>query len=401
MSRRSISLGHALLALIDHRGKTPKKLGGDWSTAGHRVVSALNIKGSRVDDNDHHYVDEDLYAKWMKVPLRAGDVLLTSEAPMGEVAYLAEDVDWCLGQRLFGLRADPTLLLGRYLYYLLAGGPVRNELFARGTGSTVSGIRQAELVKITLNLPSLEEQATVAQTLGLLDDRIDSNRRTRALLRKLGDAKLQGALQASTPSTSRLNDLATSIARGVTPKYAEDERAVQVLNQRCIRDGWVTTHHARLMLSKVVAPEKRVSDGDVLVNSTGVGTLGRVGRWHSGEIYADSHVSIVKPDPERVGPTILGYLLFRSEQAIEGMATGSTGQTELGPSQLGDLVLPVPPRETMADLEDELFDFEQQIDVLSRQDAILSTLRDTLLPELLSGRLCVPDAARSAREAVA
>ncbi len=360
------------------------------------MVSALNIKGSRVDDNDHHYVDEDLYAKWMKVPLRAGDVLLTSEAPMGEVAYVAEDVDWCLGQRLFGLRADPNLLLGRYLYYLLAGGPVRNDLFARGTGSTVSGIRQAEVVKVTLDLPPLQEQAAVAQTLGLLDDRIDSNRRTRALLRRLGDAKLQGALQASTVSTSRLNDLVKSIARGVTPKYTEDEPGFQVLNQRCIRDGWVTTRHARMMLSKAVAFEKRVSGGDVLVNSTGVGTLGRVGRWHSGETHADSHVSIVKPDSKRIGPTVLAYLLFRSETAIEGMATGSTGQTELGPSQLGDLVLPVPPRELMGDLEVELFDFEQQIDVLSCQEAILSSLRDTLLPELLSGRLYVPGAAGEA-----
>ena len=70
-------------------------------TSGHRVLSALNIKRNRIDDNDHHYVDSVLYKKWMKVPLRKGDVLLTSEAPLGEVAYLDSDVDWALGQRLF------------------------------------------------------------------------------------------------------------------------------------------------------------------------------------------------------------------------------------------------------------------------------------------------------------
>jgi len=56
MTRQRVLLGDALSALIDHRGKTPKKLGGDWSSTGHRVVSAINIKNNGVNDNDHHYV---------------------------------------------------------------------------------------------------------------------------------------------------------------------------------------------------------------------------------------------------------------------------------------------------------------------------------------------------------
>ena len=188
MSRTSIVLEDALSELIDHRGKTPKKLGGDWSPSGHRVVSAINIKGSRVDDNDHHYVDDTLYARWMKVPLRAGDVLLTSEAPTGEVAFIDKDEDWCLGQRVFGLRARPGVLDGRYLFYELRGGDARNQLFARATGTTVSGIRQSELVKVRLELPGIDEQRGIADTLGALDDAIDSAQRVIDLALRLLDA---------------------------------------------------------------------------------------------------------------------------------------------------------------------------------------------------------------------
>ena len=92
--RTRVALGDALAVLIDHRGKTPKKLGGDWTSTGHRVVSAINIKENSVDDNDHHYVSAELYRRWMKEPLRAGDERLTSEAPTGEVAYVARDTDW-------------------------------------------------------------------------------------------------------------------------------------------------------------------------------------------------------------------------------------------------------------------------------------------------------------------
>jgi hypothetical protein len=182
MSGTPVLLGDALAVLIDHRGKTPKKLGGDWSTTGHRVVSAINVKGGRVDSNDHHYVSDAIYEQWMKEPLRAGDVLLTSEAPTGEVAFLDVDCDWCLGQRLFGLRGKPGLLDGRYLFYLLRGGDVRAQLMARSTGTTVSGIRQSELVKVELNLPSLDEQRKIARTLGAFDDKIESNRRACRLL---------------------------------------------------------------------------------------------------------------------------------------------------------------------------------------------------------------------------
>ena len=220
MSRRTVVLPDALLELIDHRGKTAKKLGGDWSESGHRVVSAINIKRSRVDANDHHYVSNELYTKWMKVPLRAGDVLLTSEAPTGEVAYLAEDRDWCLGQRVFGLRTDTKQLLGRYLYYQLRGGDARHQLLSRATGTTVSGIRQSQLVKVRLDLPPLPEQRGIAATLGALDDKIDSNRRAIDLAIALLDA-ISERIRDGMPSTA-LGDLATAVRTTVTPAALGD-----------------------------------------------------------------------------------------------------------------------------------------------------------------------------------
>jgi len=188
MSRVHLRLADALDALIDHRGKTPKKLGGDWSLTGHRVVSAINIKDNRIDENDHHYVSDELYRKWMKEPLRSGDVLLTSEAPTGEVAYVDHDQAWCLGQRLFGLRGKRCLLDGRYLFYMLRGGEVRHQLMSRATGTTVSGIRQSELLKIEVALPPIEKQRGIAATLGALDDKIESNRSAIEIAGDLLDA---------------------------------------------------------------------------------------------------------------------------------------------------------------------------------------------------------------------
>jgi len=160
-----LPLGELLTTVIDHRGITPKKLGGDWTVYGHRVISAINVKNGAIDSNDHHYISETMYAKWMSTPLQVGDVLLTSEAPLGSVAFIESPVDWAIGQRLFALRPDSLRLNGRYLFHLLRAGAPRAELLSRATGSTVSGIRQAELVKVQIALPSLERQIKIASVL--------------------------------------------------------------------------------------------------------------------------------------------------------------------------------------------------------------------------------------------
>jgi type I restriction enzyme S subunit len=100
----------------------------------------------------------------------------------------------------------------------------------------------------------------------------------------------------------------------------------------------------------------------------------------------------VKPDASKIGPTVLAYLLFDREGDIEEMATGSTGQTELSPSRLGQLELALPSAEDAAELEQILAAFEDRAASLQAENNHLVSLRDTLLPGLLSGRIRVPEA---------
>ena len=144
--------------------------------------------------------------------------------------------------------------------------------------------------------------------------------------------------------TATLADVAVIIGRGVTPKYS-DSGAVVVLNQKCIRDGRVDLHPSRRhdSIAKPVTPEKLLRIGDVLVNSTGTGTLGRIAAVRSLTVptTVDSHVTIVRPQ-EWTDARWLGYSLLASQSMIEAMAEGSTGQTELSRYSLSLLPLPIP-----------------------------------------------------------
>ena len=182
-----LTLNEVTSEIIDKRGVTVKKLGGEFVEDGHRVISAKLIKKSKVDldAGEKRFVNHKIYKKWMSSKLQEGDVILTSEAPLGEVAYIKENLDWCLGQRLFCLRPNREIIDGRYLYYALKTKQVQADLESRGTGTTVIGIRQSELLNVQIPIQDLETQKRISNLLGGLDDKIELNQQMNENLEEI------------------------------------------------------------------------------------------------------------------------------------------------------------------------------------------------------------------------
>ena len=101
---------------------------------------------------------EEVAQRWMSTWLKAGDILMTSEAPLGSTVLLMTNLQACLGQRLFTLRPNQQLILPEYLYAWLSSAAGQAALEERSTGTTVKGIRQTELVKVELPVPEISAQ---------------------------------------------------------------------------------------------------------------------------------------------------------------------------------------------------------------------------------------------------
>ena len=143
------TIGESTSVIIDHRGKTPKKMGGDWVEDGFPAISAKNIKnGSLIRPDMIRYVDQKMYNKWMKIEIEKGDIIMTSEAPMGEMFLISDDTKYCLSQRLYSIRANGVETTSSFLYYWLQSTIARSDLEGRCTGTTVTGIKQSELRKV-------------------------------------------------------------------------------------------------------------------------------------------------------------------------------------------------------------------------------------------------------------
>ena len=178
MTFETLTIEEATERLIDYRGKTPPK-----TESGIRLVTAKVIKDGRILDTPAEFISSDFYDEWMRRGLpQPLDVLITTEAPLGEVAILHGSEKVALAQRVILLRARPGKIDPRFLYYALQGEFAQGELRARASGTTVSGIKQSELRQARIPTFSLAVQRRIVDVLSALDDLFDNNlRRIRIL----------------------------------------------------------------------------------------------------------------------------------------------------------------------------------------------------------------------------
>ncbi|AVJ57058.1 restriction endonuclease subunit S [Idiomarina sp. OT37-5b] len=196
-----LPLADALDALIDYRGKTPKK-----TDTGIPLITAKIVKNGKILPVSEFIAEED-YDEWMVRGLpQVGDVVVTTEAPLGEVAQL-EDCNVALAQRIVTLRGAKEILESDYLRYVMQGPYVQGQLEARASGSTVKGIKQSELRKILLPIPPKQEQTKIAKILKSIDNKIRINEQASQTLEQIAQAIFKSWFVDFAPVKAKINAL--------------------------------------------------------------------------------------------------------------------------------------------------------------------------------------------------
>lgn len=319
----------------------------------------------------------------------------------------------------------------KFLLYLLQTLALNH--WRAGSGQPL--LNQTILGAIPTSIPPPDEQRAIAHILGTLDDKIELNRRMNETLEAIARAifkswfvdfdpvraKASGEPPESicrrlglTPDllalfpdrfvdselgeipegwgVESLEQLTCYLNRGLSPKYVE-EGGVLVLNQKCVRGGYVDASKGRRHDPVQRKVEGRILEiGDILVNSTGVGTLGRVAQVLviDEPTIVDSHITVVRSAPEKVSWNYLGITMLERQSEIEALGEGSTGQTELSRVRLGALRMLLPPKPLRDHFDGCVTGLRQRAMSNNVQSVMIAMTRDALLPKLLSGELRVP-----------
>lgn len=353
--------------------------------------------------------------------LQAGDIIIetaggTKDQPTGRTLYVSDQLlrslpypAVCASFARF-LRIDPEKALPRFVFWLLQDLYERREILQYHLQHT--GVARFQFTTFAdsheLVLPDYDTQRRIAGILSAYDDLIEVNQRRIAILeemaRRLFDewfvrfrypgheaVPLVETELGSVPEGwdhGTVSDLSGFISRGISPKY-DDGASCLVINQKCIRAQAVNLEPARRQ-SKPVPAEKFVREGDVLINSTGVGTLGRVAQVLSdlNETTVDSHVTIARA-ALGVDVSFFGLQLLALQEHFERQGIGATGQTELSKKAIADAALVIPPSGLMRKFGEYAQPIRKQAELLRGQNEQIRAARDLLLPKLISGEIDV------------
>lgn len=421
--------------IVDCVNKTAPTVAGPTP---YKMVRTTNIRNGRVDLSQCRYVTLETFEKWTRrQSVKPGDVLLTREAPIGEVGFVDTTEPIFLGQRVMQYRANPQLLDARYLLYSFLSEDLQHQFGAHeGSGSVVSHIRVGDCYKFKIPLPPLDEQQRIAHILGTLDDKIELNRQLNVTLeqlarvlfqswfvdfdpvrakasgepeesicRRLGltpellalfPAALEDSVMGEIPlgwEVKPLDTIATFLngvaAQKYPPQGGDDLPVIKIAQ---LRKG--NTEGADIANASTVPIAYIVENGDVLFSWSG--SL-EVEIWGGGLGILNQH--LFKVESEQFPKWF--YFIWTRYHLPSFRLIAADKATTMGHIQRKHLTkakVLVPSATLLKKMTEHFGPTLSQIEALAEESRTLAALRDELLPKLLSGELAVSESLYGAAE---
>ncbi|WP_368868324.1 restriction endonuclease subunit S [Staphylococcus epidermidis] len=415
--------------IIDYRGKTPKKLKDNWSEDGdYRAISAKNIKNMNlVNQNSMNNAKASLYKKWMKKEIDKGDILLTSEAPLGETLYWDFEEKIILSQRVFGLKANNEIVNSKYLFAYMQTPFFKHELFARESGTTVTGIRRKELERVIIKVPSMYIQNYIGQIFYNINYKINNNNKIIGNLEELSQTLFKRWFvdfefpdENGNPYKSSGGEMIDSELGNIPRDWEVNELGnyVDIIKGLSYKGAFLDKQHERsdsfplLSISNFnfisgfksnktkyyfgdYKERHLVNPGDILIAATDLtqdrkilGAPAIVPNLNKTMIFSLDVFKIT----ETTIPKYVLYFLLQSAKYREFVEGSATGTTVIRIAKNVILKVPIVIDKDISIYFDKLIKpYMEKIEHLSQENQKLTQLRDTLLPKLMSGEVEIPN----------
>lgn len=415
------SLREAGVTLIDCDHRTPPA-----ADSGYPYVAIPQIKEGRLALADARRISPEHFADWTrKAKPQHHDVILSRRCNPGESAFVPAGLECALGQNLVLLRSDGTKIFPPFLRWLLHGPDwwEQVETFIN-VGAIFNSLKCADIPNFKMPLPPLAEQKAIAAVLGALDDKIELNRRMNATLEAMVRALFQSWFADFDPVRAKLYGRKPASLDGATavlfPDSFQDSEAgripkswivgkvsdIATLNRGAVNPGEFPTetfdHYSlpafdngrtpKVELGRAIMSNKfAVTPNSVLLSKLNPHIpriwLPDLNASRRSVCSTEFMVACAKGGVSRE------YLfsLFTSSAftSVYGtLVTGTTGSHQrIRPESVLDMQIVIPTPALICAFTDVAKPMFDQINRNTEQSRTLATLRDTLLPKLLSGEL--------------
>ena len=370
----------------------------DYVSEGVPFIMANDLVNGVADLINCSFISEKQAKTLKKGFAHPNDVLLTHKATIGRTAIVPNKYETIILTPQVTYYRVLKGIDNRYLKYYFDSDFFQSTLRNwAGSGSIRAYIGITAQRKLPIILPPLNVQTKIATVLSLLDEKISLNIAINENLEQQAQAIFKswfvdfepfGGVMPDDWSECILDSMCSLIIKGITPKYNEHS-AQLVINQKCVRNHQIDLSLARCHEPKKVN-EKWLQYGDIIVNSTGTGTLGRAAQvlFTPNNMTVDSHVTIIRASKQEY-IYYLGLWATSHEHDFEMLQTGSTGQTDLPRERLKQMQIVLPSDSILSSFSKVIKPIADIRIQKQQENQRLSALRDTLLPKLMNGEIDV------------
>jgi type I restriction enzyme S subunit len=394
-----MTLREAGVQLIDCEHKTPPA-----ADDGYPYIAIPQVRDGRLEMEGVRLISHEHFVQWTrKARPQEWDVILSRRCNPGETAVVPADLECALGQNLVLLRTDRTKVAPEFLRWLVRSSSWWEQVQTfLNVGAVFDSLKCADVPSFALPIPPLAEQRAIAHILGTLDDKIELNRRMSETLESIARALFQSWFVDFDPVRAEAEQLTREgvleIGDGYRAKNSElGAPGLPFIRAGDLNAGFDTAGADVLSETSVARAGNKISRaGDVAFTSKGtIGRFARVTEKTPHFVYSPQVCFWRSLNPKKLDPVIL-YCWMQSDD-LKRQITAVAGQTDMAPYvSLRDqrqMEVPVFPdtQHLIAGQIRPLFDRQAHI---SGETKTLASIRDRLLPDLISGELRVRDSER-------
>lgn len=355
-------------------------------------ITDINDDGT-LNKNDLKSVDDDDAKNYL---LNENDVVFARTGNSTGKAYYYDKMDGELVYAGFLIKfsLDPSKINPKFMKYYVLSEKYKGWVNSMCTGSTRPNINAKMYGNMQLILPPREQQDFLVNILDKIDKKIEINKRINKNLYNIIEARFKHYVKDfSNLDKVVLSDYCNDIIRGFNSKYVEKSNLIN-LNQKVNKGDILEKQYFKYLNDDIEVPkEKFAKRKDVLLNSLGDGTLGRVHYYNENtdNVIIDQHITIIRSDENKLPSSyIYQYLKCGAGQYhLNSLISGSTGMLMLNISHIRNLELPILPQKELFEFDNFAKDLFDKISSNTKEIEKLQKLRDTLLPKLMSGEIDV------------
>ena len=386
-----VPLTELLSFIVDNRGKTVPT-----APSGHKLIATNCVTNNTLFPvyDKIRYLSEETYQTWFRAHPIPGDILFVNKGTPGRVCLVPDPVDFCIAQDMIALRADESKIYPKYLFTVLRSREIQQQIYNTNVGDVIPHFKKQFLDQLLIPIPERSIQESIGDLYYVLSLKAERNKKINDNLEQQAQSYFQELFVDNADpewAIGTISDLGT-IVGGSTPSKAKPEYYTES------GIAWITPKDLSINKSKFVSHGENditelglknssaaiMPEGTVLFSSRApIGYIAIA----AGEVTTNQGFKSVVPKPE-IGTPFVYFFLKNTLPVIEGMASGSTFK-EVSGSTMKNVPAVIPDAETLAKFSDFCAPIFAQQRILEEQNQSLATLRDNLLPKLMSGEIDV------------